>query len=76
MTVVIELHVMYLYYGQLYMYACVGAAEHHPANLVGELPSESGGETTGPAPGENQTSHTRGRGTVATATLGHAPPES
>ncbi len=31
----------------------VGAAEHHPTNPVGELPSESGGETTGPAPGED-----------------------
>ena len=33
--------------------ACIGAAEHHPTNPVGELPSESGGETTGPAPGED-----------------------
>ena len=68
------LHVMYLYYSQ--SCACVGTAEHHSANLVGKLPSESSGETTGPAPGEDQTSHTRGRETVATATLGHAPLES
>ena len=45
-----------------------GVVEPHSARPLGELPPESGGEQAGPAAGENQTSHTRGRRGVARET--------